>query len=191
MSNGQEPWWALAFPIVSADERPDGPGDLQRDASTTRDPSSTQHTPEPEIRARQANPTGQGNTQGRPTPHDTPTSARRRRFRHLRAQLDEASVALRSIEAVTDPALAVLPLDELLDAVLARTKDAVGGDVVAVLLLDERGEEGRVLRVRAAHGAVELAPIGSEQPIGEGVVGTAAQWARPVVAPRIEPRSDR
>gem|GEM_PF-843913 len=191
MSNGQEPWWALAFPIVSADERPDGPGDLQRDAATTRDPSSTRNTLELENRARQADPTWQGNTQERPTPHDTPTSARRRRFRHLRAQLDEASVALRSIEAVTDPALAVLPLDELLDAVLARTKDAVGGDVVAVLLLDERGEEGRVLRVRAAHGAVELAPIGSEQPIGEGVVGTAAQWARPVVAPRIEPRSDR
>ena len=105
-------------------------------------------------------------------------SERRAAERQLHAEIQRASDILRSIEAVTDPGLAFLGLDELLAAVLTRTKDAMGGDVVCVLLADD---EGAVLRVRAAQGAAELAPVGSEVRVGEGVLGAAAQWARPVV----------
>ncbi|MGC8472606.1 MAG: GAF domain-containing protein [Acidimicrobiales bacterium] len=106
------------------------------------------------------------------------TAERRAAERRLHAELERASAILRSIEAVTDPKLAFLGLDDLLAAVLTRTKDTMGGDVVCVLLGDD---EGSVLRVRAAQGATELAPVGSEVRVGEGVLGAAAQWARPVV----------
>ncbi|HTX64045.1 MAG TPA: hypothetical protein VMD28_10415, partial [Acidimicrobiales bacterium] len=103
---------------------------------------------------------------------------RRAADRRLRAELRRASDTLRSIEAVTDPGLAFLDVDELLGAVLDRTKEAIGGDVVAVLLVSD---DGSVLRVRAASGATELAPVGGEVHVGDGVLGTAAQAARPVV----------
>ncbi|HLW45185.1 MAG TPA: GAF domain-containing protein, partial [Acidimicrobiales bacterium] len=103
---------------------------------------------------------------------------RRAADRRLNVELKRASNMLRSIEAVTDPGLAFLDLDELLGAVLERTKDAVGGDVVCVLLMSDDGSK---LRVQAATGATELAPVGSEIHLGEGVLGTAAQWSRPVV----------
>ena len=106
------------------------------------------------------------------------TAERRAAERRLHAELERASNILRSIEAVTDPRLAFLDLDELLAAVLTRTKDAVGGDVVCVLLA---GEDASVLRVRASQGATELAAVGSEVRVGDGVLGAAAEWARPVV----------
>jgi PAS domain S-box-containing protein len=105
-------------------------------------------------------------------------SERRAAERQLNAEIQRASNILRSIEAVTDPGLAFLGLDELLAAVLTRTKDTMDGDVVCVLLADD---DGSVLRVRAAQGATELAPVGSEVRVGEGILGAAAQWARPVV----------
>jgi signal transduction histidine kinase/putative methionine-R-sulfoxide reductase with GAF domain/ActR/RegA family two-component response regulator len=107
---------------------------------------------------------------------------RRAADRRLNAELKRASNMLRSIEAVTDPGLAFLDLDELLGAVLGRTKDAIGGDVVCVLLMTDDGSN---LRVQAATGATELAPVGSEVPVGKGVLGTAAQWSRPVVVAEV------
>jgi PAS domain S-box-containing protein len=98
--------------------------------------------------------------------------------RRLRAELGKASNLLRSIEAVTDPGLAFLEIDALLPAVLARTKDAIGGDVVSVLLVDEDDSK---LRVRASTGVTAFSPVGSEVRVGHGVLGTAAQLARPVV----------
>ncbi|MDA8310674.1 MAG: GAF domain-containing protein [Actinomycetota bacterium] len=103
----------------------------------------------------------------------------------LDAELQRASKILRSIEAVTDPGLAFLDLQDLLAAVLTRTKDAIGGDVVCVLLADDtdpaRPANPAVLTVRASQGAQELAPVGSEVRVGDGVLGAAARWARPVV----------
>ena len=109
-------------------------------------------------------------------------AVRRAADRSLRAAMRDASVALHSMERVTDPALSFLGLDDLLDSVLARTKEAVGGDLVAILLVED---DRRVLRVRAVQGAAELAPVGTELPLGEGIVGTAAEWARPVVVPDV------
>jgi hypothetical protein len=44
---------------------------------------------------------------------------------------------LRRLQLLTDAALAHLQLDELLDALLDRTRDLLGVDTCAVLLLDE------------------------------------------------------
>ena len=110
------------------------------------------------------------------------TAERRAGNRRLASELRRASAILHSIEAVTDPGLAFLDLDELLAAVLSRTKDAVGGDVVAVLLAEQGGAN---LRVRASQGATHLAPAGSAVQVGEGVLGRAAQRARPVVVPDV------
>lgn len=84
------------------------------------------------------------------------------------------SATLRSLEAVTDPAISSLSHDEFLDALLLRTKEVMGGDVAAVLLTEVKGA---VLRVRAASGATELAPVGREIPLGEDTFETVAQWA--------------
>ena len=60
--------------------------------------------------------------------------------------------AVRKLQAVTDAALAHLSLDELLDELLTRIRDALDADTCAVLLLDETGTE---LVARAAKGLEE------------------------------------
>ena len=106
--------------------------------------------------------------------------------RRLRTELGRASSMLRTVEAITDPGLAFLGIDELLGAMLERTKEALGGDVVSVLLADE---DGARLHVRASSGVTALSPVGSEVLVGDGVLGTTAQGARPVVVPDVR-RSD-
>lgn len=110
-------------------------------------------------------------------------AGRRGADRHVLAQLRQASALLRAIEAVTEPGLAFLDLDTLLPTVLERARGALRADLAAVLLADP---EGSTLRVRAASGATDLAPVGSEIQIDEGVLGAAASWARPVVVDDVE-----
>lgn len=109
-------------------------------------------------------------------------SDRRAEEGQLGADLRQAAGMLRSVEAVTDPALAYLDLDELLSAVLGRTKDALDADVAAVLLADD---DGSTYRVRASSGMTELAPVGSEVARGEGLLGSASSWGRAVVVPDV------
>ena len=88
------------------------------------------------------------------------------------------SPTLSALEGVTDPALSLLPLNHYLDALLDRTLDAVGGDVVSIVLL--AGDRNR-LYVRTARGDTDLAPTGPALSLGEGVLASTAQWCRPVV----------
>ncbi len=111
---------------------------------------------------------------------------RRAADRRLRSELGRASKMLRSVEAITDPGLAFLGIDELLGAMLERTKEAIGGDVVSVFLADANGTR---LHVRASAGVTALSPVGSEVLAGDGVLGTTAQGARPAVVPDVR-RSD-
>jgi PAS domain S-box-containing protein len=80
---------------------------------------------------------------------------------------------LRHLQSVTDAALAHLPLDELLEALLARVCAALHTDSATVLLLEE-GE----LAVRASRG---LGPdlMGLRVPLGQGLAGTVAATGRP------------
>jgi signal transduction histidine kinase len=85
---------------------------------------------------------------------------------------------LRRLQAVTDVALANLPLDSLLNELLLRIRDALDADTAAFLLLDESTNE---LVARAAKGIEEEVERGVRIPVGGGFAGRIAADRRPVV----------
>ena len=85
---------------------------------------------------------------------------------------------LRQLQALTDAALAHLELEQLLDALLVRTRDLLGADTCAVLLLDEERNE---LVARAAVGIEEEVEQGVRIPVGGGFAGRVAAGRQPVV----------
>jgi signal transduction histidine kinase len=85
--------------------------------------------------------------------------------------------ALRKLQDVTDAALAHLELDELLDELLTRVRDALDADTCAVLLLDDTGTE---LVARAAKGLEEEVERGVRIPVGKGFAGRVAAIRAPV-----------
>jgi signal transduction histidine kinase len=85
--------------------------------------------------------------------------------------------ALRKLQAVTDAALAHLALDELLDQLLTRIREALEADTCAVLLLDESGD----LVARAAKGLEEEVEQGLRISVGQGFAGRIAATQQPVV----------
>jgi GAF domain-containing protein/anti-sigma regulatory factor (Ser/Thr protein kinase) len=87
----------------------------------------------------------------------------------------QAVEQLRKLEAVTEAALSHLTLDELLDVLLARLRDLMGTDIVAVLLV--RGDE---LHTRAALGLEDWEGRGLTVKMGEGFVGRVAAERRPI-----------
>lgn len=84
---------------------------------------------------------------------------------------------LRKLQAVTDAALAHLSLDDLLDELLNRVRDALDADTCAVLLLDETGTE---LVARAAKGLEEEVERDVRIPVGKGFAGRIAATGEPV-----------
>jgi putative methionine-R-sulfoxide reductase with GAF domain len=78
---------------------------------------------------------------------------------------------------VTDAALSSLALDDLLEELLIRVRDALSADTVAILLLDEERNE---LVARAAKGLEEEVSEGSRIPMGRGFAGTIAARGEPV-----------
>jgi signal transduction histidine kinase len=86
--------------------------------------------------------------------------------------------ALRRLQQVTDAALAHLQLDDLLDELMTRIRDALDADTSAMLLLDERGEE---LVARAAKGLEEEVERGVRIPVGKGFAGRIAAQRTPVI----------
>jgi putative methionine-R-sulfoxide reductase with GAF domain len=84
---------------------------------------------------------------------------------------------LRKLQRVTDAALANLPVDELLDELLVRVREALSADTAAILLLDNgRGE----LVARAAKGLEEEVRQGFRIPVGRGFAGTIAATRQPL-----------
>lgn len=79
--------------------------------------------------------------------------------------------ALRKLQAVTDAALAHLSLDELLDELLERIRDALEADTSALLMLDHECGE---LVARAAKGLEEEVERGTRIPFGKGFAGRIA-----------------
>jgi signal transduction histidine kinase len=84
---------------------------------------------------------------------------------------------LRTLQDVTDAALAHLALDDLLDELLIRVRDALEADTCAVLLLDDTGTE---LVARAAKGLEEEVERGVRIPVGKGFAGRIAASGTPV-----------
>ena len=92
-------------------------------------------------------------------------------------QGDPVSRRLHDLESVTDAALAYLPLDGLLDQLLARVAEILDVDTVAILLLEN---EGRELVARAAKGIEEEVTRGVRIPVGRGFAGRIASELRPI-----------
>jgi signal transduction histidine kinase len=90
---------------------------------------------------------------------------------------------LRRLQLLTDAALAHLQLDELLAVLLDRTRDLLGVDTCAVLLLDEEQNE---LVARAAVGIEEEVGRGVRVPVGRGFAGRVAAEKRPVLLPDVD-----
>ncbi len=93
------------------------------------------------------------------------------RERTARLRAERAQADMHAVQRVTDAALAYLPLDELLEELLERSRDLVSADTAAILLLDERAG---VLRARAAKGIEEEVEQGVQIPLGRGFAGRIA-----------------
>ena len=91
--------------------------------------------------------------------------------------LDVASPVLAPAEQVrhlyrlSDPALSELDLEDLLNELLERVRDALGVDTAAILLLDPETDE---LVARAAKGIEEEVEQGVRVPLGHGFAGRIA-----------------
>lgn len=90
---------------------------------------------------------------------------------------------LRRLQAVTDTALGHLSLEDLLDELLDRIREALDADTCAVLLLDEPRRE---LVARAAKGIEEEVEQGVRIPLGKGFAGRVAAERRAVVIPDVD-----
>ncbi len=86
------------------------------------------------------------------------------------------------VQAVTDVALAHLELEELMHALLLRTREILHADTCAVLLLDVERDE---LVARAAVGLEEEVEAGVRVPMGLGFAGRVAAERRPVILPDV------
>lgn len=90
---------------------------------------------------------------------------------------------LRRLLAVTDAALAHLDIDDLLTELAARTRELMGTDTAAILLLEPSGRE---LVATAAAGLEEEVRQNARVPVGEGFAGRIAAAARPLVIDRVD-----
>jgi len=86
-------------------------------------------------------------------------------------------LAIRELQQVTDAALAILTLDELLRELLDRIAAILGTDTAAFLLLDEVAGD---LVAQAAKGIEEEVEHGVRIPVGRGFAGRIAAERRPV-----------
>ena len=90
---------------------------------------------------------------------------------------------LKRLQRVSDAALALLSVEELLDELLLRVRDILGADTAAVLLLDTEKNE---LVARAAKGIEEEVERGVRIPVGKGFAGRIAAERRPVTLTTVD-----
>jgi len=96
---------------------------------------------------------------------------------------EEDDERLRRLLAVTDAALAQLDVDELLTELASRTRELMGTDTAAILLLDASGRE---LVATAASGLEEEVRQGIRVPVGYGFAGRIAATAQPLVIDQVD-----
>ena len=89
---------------------------------------------------------------------------------------------VRHLYRLGDPALSELGLDELLDELLDRVRDALDVDTTAILLLDTETDE---LVARAARGIEEEVEQGVRVPLGRGFAGRIAKGRIPIFMPEV------
>jgi signal transduction histidine kinase len=96
---------------------------------------------------------------------------------------ERAYDTLRKLQLVTEAALSALDLEPLFDELLIRTRDVLGADTSAILLLDPATDE---LVARAAKGIEEEVEAGVRIPLGKGFAGRIAAYRHPVVLPDVD-----
>jgi signal transduction histidine kinase len=96
--------------------------------------------------------------------------------------MGDGGTRLERLQLLTDAALAHLELEELLAALLARTRELLEVDTCAILLLDEATNE---LVARAAVGIEEEVEQGVRIPVGRGFAGRVAAVREPVLIPEV------
>ncbi len=89
---------------------------------------------------------------------------------------------VRHLYRLSDPALSELGLDELLDELLERIREALGVDTAAILLLDTETNE---LVARAAKGIEEEVEQGVRVPVGYGFAGRIAAGRIAIFMPEV------
>jgi phosphoserine phosphatase RsbU/P len=101
------------------------------------------------------------------------------------AQVDPEPVEarLRAIQSITDTALSRLDARELLAELLDRTREILGTDTAAVLLLDP--SSGHLIATAAA-GLEEEVRQGVHIPVGRGFAGRIAAERRPVILDHVD-----
>lgn len=92
------------------------------------------------------------------------------------------SEQVRHLYRLSDPALSELGLDELLDELLDRIKEALGVDTAAILLLDPETQE---LVARAARGIEEEVEQGVRVPLNRGFAGRIAARRVAIYMPEV------
>ncbi len=103
--------------------------------------------------------------------------AERLRQQAARTEAEAVTRMVRSLQAVSDAALAHLALDDLLPQLVDRIREILGADNVSVLLCESDGDS---LELRANSG-VPGAPIGTRVPIGRGsFAGRVAKGRRSI-----------
>jgi anti-sigma regulatory factor (Ser/Thr protein kinase)/putative methionine-R-sulfoxide reductase with GAF domain len=93
------------------------------------------------------------------------------------AAMGTGAQQLLHVYRLSEQALAEMPLEALLDELLSRTREILDVDTVAILLLDENGEE---LVARAAKGLEEEVERGVRIPLGGGFAGRIAAERTPI-----------
>jgi anti-sigma regulatory factor (Ser/Thr protein kinase)/putative methionine-R-sulfoxide reductase with GAF domain len=101
----------------------------------------------------------------------------------LARELRPDPAQLADLYRLSDPALAELPFELLLDELLVRVKEVLSVDTVAVLLRDDTQAE---LVARAAKGLEEEVRQGVRIPIGKGFAGHIAADRAPVTIPDLD-----
>jgi serine phosphatase RsbU (regulator of sigma subunit)/anti-sigma regulatory factor (Ser/Thr protein kinase)/PAS domain-containing protein len=97
---------------------------------------------------------------------------------HAREQAERLAGRLRRLQTVVDATFASGSLDELLERLLTRLRDAVESDTATILILDEQEQ---VLVTRESVGFAER--VTSRVPVGEGFAGKIAAQQRQLVVP--------
>ena len=105
------------------------------------------------------------------------------RERKAREEAERNLRHVRTIQSVSDIALAHLVLDDLLRATLERVVELMAVDTAVVLLLSD---DETSLLATAAYGLEEEVEVGVRIPVGQGFAGTIAQERHPVVLNDVE-----
>ncbi|HEY2652366.1 MAG TPA: SpoIIE family protein phosphatase [Solirubrobacteraceae bacterium] len=90
---------------------------------------------------------------------------------------------VRHLYRLSDPMLSELPLEELLEELLVRIRDALEVDTAAILLLDNETQE---LVARAAKGIEEEVERGVSVPLGRGFAGRIAAERIAIFLPDVQ-----